>query len=81
MRIQLTNQATGRTRIAHARLTDRHAHCDQQPVLLIDGQPLEIANVVLQGMRVIEPPRRANQVRMFAQWQSNAQAILGARWR
>lgn len=81
MKIQLTHQSSGRTRIAHARMADRHAACEQQPVLLVDGRPIEITNAALQGMRVIEPPCRANQVRMFTQWQVNAQAILGTRWR
>ena len=81
MKIQLTKRGTGRGHIAHARMAGRHAAREQQPVLLVDGQPIEIANAVLQGMRGIEPPRRANQVRMFEQWQVNAQAVLGTQWR
>ncbi len=57
--------------------TDHSASSYGQPVMIADGKPLDVANAVLQGARIVEPPKRADQVHMLLQWQKSACAMLG----
>ena len=78
MKIRLTNPLTGKTRTQNAHLTTDHSTSSYgQPVMMVGGVPLDISNAVLQNARIIQPPKRADQVRMLKQWQTLAQTFLG----
>jgi len=49
----------------------------RQPVMIAGGVPIDVTNAVLQRATIITPPKRADQVRMLAQWQGLAQTMLG----
>lgn len=78
MKITLTNPITGITRTMRAHLTTDHSTSSYgQPVMIAGGQALDVSNAVLQGARIVDPPKRADQVRMLLQWQKSACAMLG----
>jgi hypothetical protein len=80
MKVQLHNPVTGKTRTMHAHLTTDHSTSSYgQPVMIAGGEPLDVANAILQGARIIAPPKRADQVRMLLQWQKMACAMAGLR--
>jgi len=79
MKVRLHNPITGRTRTVSAHLTTQHSASSYgQPVLICGGEPLDVANAVMQGVTIIKPPKRADQVRMLKRWQESAQAMLGS---
>jgi hypothetical protein len=80
MKIRLTDPFTGRTRTHRAHLTTDHP-CSSYgaPVLLVGDSVLDAFNVVIQRVILVEPPKRKDQVKMFAQWQANIQALKGER--
>jgi hypothetical protein len=78
MKITLTNPITGKTRTMRAHLTTDHPASNYgQPVMIAGGAALDVANAVLQGARIIQPPKRTDQVRMLLQWQKSACAMIG----
>jgi hypothetical protein len=78
MKITLTNPITGKTRTMRAHLTTDHSTSSYgQPVMIAGDVAIDVTNAVLQGARIIEMPKRADQVRMLKQWQELAQAMLG----
>ena len=78
MIITLTNPITGKTTRHRASLTADHVMCHYgQPIMLADGEPLDVANCVLQGAQIIEPPKNKKQIALLEQWQANAQAMIG----
>jgi hypothetical protein len=78
MKITLTNPITGKTRTMRAHLTTDHSTSSYgQPVMIAGGVAIDVMNAVLQGARIIEMPKRADQVRMLKQWQELAQTMLG----
>lgn len=78
MKITLTNPITGVTRTMSAHLTIDHSTSSYgQPVMIAGGVPIDVNNAVLQRATIIQPPKRADQVRMLAQWQGLACAMLG----
>lgn len=80
MKITLTNPLTGETHTMCAHLTTDHPTSSYgQPVMIAGGVVLDTTNAVLQGARIIEMPKRADQVRMLKQWQELAQSMLGIR--
>lgn len=78
MKIALTNPITGKTTRHRASLTTDHAACSYgQSILLVEGEPIDPANCVLQGAVIIEMPKRKSQWTMLDCWRKNAQAMLG----
>lgn len=77
MKVMLTNPITGETTISSASLTTDHPLCRYgQPVMLVDNDPIDIANCMLQGLIIIDKPTNKAQMIMLEHWLANAQAIL-----
>jgi len=80
MKISLTNPLDGKTRTMSAHLTTEHSTSSYgQPVMIAGGTPIDVSNAVLQRATIIQMPKRADQVRLLAQWQGLAKTMLGLR--
>lgn len=79
MKVRLHNPITGKSRTYLATMTTDHpaSHYGIPVMLLSDGEILDGANVVLQAAAVVEPPKRADQVKMFEVWRDNISAMIG----
>ena len=79
MQVRLTNPITGRSRTYRATMTTDHpaSHYGIPVMLLSEGEILDVANAVMQAAVIVEPPKRADQVRMLKVWQGKAQAMIG----
>ncbi len=78
MKIRLTNPITGKARTQRASLTTDHPLCSYgQPVLIVGGIPLSVANAVFQGAHVVDPPKRTDQRELLRRWIANADLMTG----